>query len=454
MISTLNHCRSLVIVLTAMALVFGGQVNSFAQTDQTDQTDGQTAWSQFRGEGGTGVTDRELPVTWTVDDYAWRTKIPGSGWSSPVYVDGKAWMTYAITTAATEEQIQKKLKGVEFAKLKTAYASVDFHAICINLESGEILHDINLGKTTDPQLINPMNSYASPSAAISDGKVVCHFGAHGTWCVDANTAEVVWDTKYVIDHSVGAGSSPIIVDDAVILVCDGLDKQFIAAVNLSDGEELWKTDRPSIDSPSGEFRKAYCTPIVCEIDGQKEVVVTGADWICAYNPTNGDEIWQLNYGKGFSVTGMPAQHDGMLFFVTGYSENKIMGMDLGGKGKLKKSAIKWSLNGAPGMASVVVHDGIIFSNNEGGVLSAIKAADGSYIKRTRSVNNLSSSPLLANGKLYVVNRQGRMKVFSADKTLELLHDFDFKSKVLACPSPIGNDLLVRTENELIRISAK
>ena len=98
MISTLNHCRSLVIVLTAMALVFGGQVNSFAQTDQTDQTDGQTAWSQFRGEGGTGVTDRELPVTWTVDDYAWRTKIPGSGWSSPVYVDGKAWMTYAITT--------------------------------------------------------------------------------------------------------------------------------------------------------------------------------------------------------------------------------------------------------------------------------------------------------------------------------------------------------------------
>ena len=453
MISSHNHCRGSVIFLAAMALLFGVQVNSFAQIDQADQTE-QTVWSQFRGEEGAGITDRDLPVTWSVEDYAWRTKIPGRGWSSPVYVDGKAWMTYAIATAATKEEIKEKLKGVEFADIKTAAASVEFHAICVDLESGEILHDINLGKTTDPQPISPMNSYASPSAAIADGKVVCHFGAYGTWCLDVNTAEVLWDTKYVINHSVGAGSSPIIVDDAVVLVCDGLDKQFIVAVSLKDGSELWKTDRPPIDSPSGEFRKAYCTPIVCEIDGKKEVVVTGADWICAYDPKNGDEIWRLNYGKGFSVTGMPALDDGTLVFVTGYSENKIIGMEPRGEGELERSAIKWELNGAPAMASVVVRDGIIFSNNEGGVLSAIKVADGSYIKRTRSVANLSSSPLLANGKLYVVSREGRMKVFSADETLELLHDFDFQSQVLACPSPIGNDLLVRTANELIRISAK
>ena len=436
-----------VMTLIALAFTFTSHAHSYAQTAETN-------WPQFRGEDGSGFTDAELPVTWTTDDYVWQTKIPGSGWSSPVYVDGKAWMTYAITTAATKAEIQEKLKDVEFADIKTAAGSVEFHAVCVDLESGEILHDIALGKSTDPQPINPMNTYASPSSAIADGKVICHFGADGTWCLDADTGKKLWETKYVVNHSVGAGSSPIIVGDKVVLVCDGLDKQFIAAVNLSDGAELWKTDRPPIESTSGEFRKAYCTPIVREIDGKQEIVVTGADWICAYDPASGDEIWRLNYGKGFSTTGMPALDDGTLVFVTGYSENKLIGMDPRGKGELTQSAVKWKLNGAPGMSSVVVHDGVIFSNNEGGVLSAIKAADGALINRTRSVANISSSPLLANGKLYAVNREGKMKVISADKQLKLLHNFDFKSPVLACPSPIGNDLLVRTADELIRISAK
>lgn len=416
--------------------------------------DGENAWPQFRGPNGDGSTNAELPTQWTSDNFKWKVDLPGKGWSSPVYVDGKAWMTSAFEKKATPEEIAKKLEGVEFAQIKTAAASVEFHALCVDLESGTILHDINLGKSTDPQPINPMNSYASPSPVIANGKVVCHFGAHGTWCLDASTGEKNWETKFVIDHSVGPGSSPIVVDSQVIFVCDGLDKQFLAAVNLESGEETWRTSRPPIEASNGEFRKAYCTPIVGEIAGQKQIIVTGADWICGYAPENGDEIWRLNYGRGYSVTGMPVMIEDLLVFVTGYDFNQIVACDPTGTGELPKSAIQWQSRGAPSMASIVVRDGVIYSANDRGVLSAINSEDGSTIKRTRTIGNLSSSPLLANGVLYVANRDGKMVVVRCDDQLEKLHEFDFESPVLASPSPIGNDLLVRTQKSLIRISSE
>ena len=409
-------------------------------------------WPQFRGQTGDSLSTAKLPVTWKEADFKWNTKLPGKGWSSPVYVDGKAWMTTAIVTKATKEQIQKKLDGVKFARVKTADAAVEFRALCVDLESGEVLHNIELGRTDNPQTSNPMNSYASPTPAIADGKVVCHFGAYGTWCLDANTGKELWETEYIIQHSVGPGSSPIIADGKVVLVCDGTEQQFVAAVNLSDGKEAWKTARPPIAAKNGEFRKSYCTPIVRDVDGQQQVIVTGADWICGYAVSSGEEIWRLKYGRGYSITGMPALVGDLVVFVTGYDNNEIVAFDPSGSGELDQSAIKWRTRGAPTMASIVVGDGLIFSANDRGVLSAIDPADGSTITKVRTIGNCSSSPLLANGNLYLANRDGAMVVVSADKELKQLHEFDFGAGVYACPSPIGNDLLIRTTDSIVRIS--
>jgi outer membrane protein assembly factor BamB len=431
-----------------LVLLAFGLLNAWTANAQ----DASTHWPQFRGAEGTGTTDAELPVTWTKENFKWKTELPGKGWSSPIYVDGMAWMTAAIDEKATEEQIKEKLKGVDFARIKTAAASVEFRALCVDLDSGEIVHNIALGKSLDPQPINPMNSYASPSPAIADGKVVCHFGSDGTWCLDATTGELAWETKLVVQHSVGAGSSPIIVDSKVVLVCDGMDKQFVAAVDLATGEEAWRTNRPPIEATNGEFRKSYCTPIVREIGGQNQIVVTGADWICSYRPEDGEELWRLRYGRGYSITGMPTMVDGKVVFVTGYDVNEIVAFDPSGKGQLDSSAIKWKTKGAPTMASIVINNGLIFSANDRGVLSAINPEDGSNVNRVRSIGNLSSSPLLANGILYIANRDGQMVVVRCDEKLEQLFEFDFESPILASPSPVGNDLLVRTAKALIRIT--
>ena len=422
----------------------------FVTTAAWAQSDG--VWPQFRGTNGTGSTDSALPVTWSEENFKWQTELPGKGWSSPVYVDGKAWMTAAIDGKATREEINKKLENVDFPQIKTAAASVEFFAICVDLDSGEILHNISLGQTDDPQPINPMNSYASPTPAIADGKVICHFGAYGTWCLNAESGETIWKTEFVIQHSVGPGSSPIIVDSKVVLVCDGMDQQFVAAVDLQTGQQVWKTNRPPIKASNGEFRKAYCTPIVREINQRQQIIVTGADWICSYDPANGEEIWRLNYGRGYSITGMPAMVDDLVIFVTGYDVNQLVAFEPTGNGELDKTVVKWKNRGAPTMASVVVRDNVIYSANDRGILAATNATDGSLIKRIRTIGNLSASPLLADGKLYVANRDGQMVVVSCDEELEVLHEYDFGASIMASPCPIDGDLLVRTEEKLIRIS--
>ena len=411
-------------------------------------------WVQFRGPEASSTTQSELPVKWTSEEnFKWRLKLPGRGWSSPVHADGIAWMTAAIETKATAEQIKKKLEGVQLPQIKTAAASVEFHALAVDLESGKLVHDIVLDRTSDPQPINPMNSYASPTPVISDGKVICHFGSYGTWCLDAKTGAKLWQTKYVIDHSVGPGSSPIVVDSKVILACDGCDLQFIAAVNLDDGKEAWKTDRPPIRDTNGEFRKGYCTPVVCSIDGSKQIVVTGSQWICAYSPSSGEEIWRLDYGRGYSMTGQPFMLDDMIIFPTGYDNNEFVAFVPKGTGKLSGEQIVWRKRGAPTMSSSLLVGNKIYSAGDRGILSIMNASTGAVEKRARTIGNISSSPLLANGNIYIGSRDGKMVVVSCDANLQTLHEYDFGSPIYASPCPVGNDLLVRTADELIRITA-
>ena len=246
---------------------------------KTNSCSANEKWTQFRGTDSSGTASESAspPVQWDLKrQIVWEAEVPGVGWSSPVYDAGRIWLTSAITTPATPEQIEKKKQGVEYARIKTVAASVELRVICVELASGKILHDLVMAKIDDPELINPMNSYASPTAAIANGRVIIHFGNYGTWCLDAASGEPLWKKTFVVDHSVGPGSSPIIFNDKVILVCDGIDQQFVVAVNLETGEEAWRTNRPPMRAPSGEQQKAYCTPTLINVNGQDQAIIPTA----------------------------------------------------------------------------------------------------------------------------------------------------------------------------------
>lgn len=438
------------VLATVAFVVFGfAAPNSLAQTSTPNQS---SNWTQFRGSGnGIASQNAKPPVKWGDEQKAWEVEIPGTGWSSPVYQTNRAWMTSAVAKPMSEEEIAKRLAGDRLAKIKTIAASLDLHAICVDLDSGKIVHNIKLGTVEEPLPINPLNSYASPTPAIKDGKVVCHFGNYGTWCLNEATGEKIWHKEFIVKHSVGPGSSPVIVGDKVIVVCDGTDKQFIVAAELATGEQAWKTDRPPIRATDGEYQKAYCTPLIIEIDGKQQAIIPGAQWIVSYEPQTGKEIWRVDYGKGFSNTPMPVYESGLIVFSTGYMQKEFVAVDPKGSGDITKTNIVWRTRNAPTMPSFVADSGRIFSVTDKGIMFCLDAKTGEELNRSRVGGNFSASPLLAGGNLYLPSREGKMTIMQCSSDLKVIGSQEFGGPIMASPVLVGNDLIVRTDKKLVRI---
>lgn len=425
---------------------------SYAASEVVEQqeTDAAESWTQFRGNDGTSSSVAKTLTSWTEQDFKWKTELPGRGWSSPVYRDGKIWMTSAIEETASPEEIAKKLEGVQFAQIKTAACAVKLFAICVDLKSGKLVKNILLRTVSDPEPINPMNSYASPTCAISGKKVVCHFGAYGTWCLDTQSGETLWHREFVIKHSVGPGSSPVIFEDKAIFVCDGMDQQYVVAVNLDDGETVWKTDRPPMKTENGEHRKAYSTPIFIEVAGRREAVVPGSQWIVSYDPDDGAEIWRADYGFGFSVTPMAVYSEGIVAFSTAYKHKEFVGVRPG-SGDISDSGIVWRGRNAPAMSSFVCDDAKLFSVNDSGVALCLDIKTGEVLGKKRMLGNVSASLLKCDDHFYVANRNGQMKVVKCDPEMEVVGEFNFGSPIFATPAVVENDLIIRTKDYLVRI---
>ena len=255
-------------------------------------------WPQFRGARGDAVaTVKTAAVRISEANTKWSTGIGGTGWSSPVVSGDRIWLTTAETFAATPEQEAKKKEGDRMAGMKTVAGRVRLRAISVNADTGKVMHYRMLHEVNDPELIHTLNSYASPTPAISGDQVICHFGSYGTWCIDRSSGETLWKNDgIVVEHSVGPGSSPIIEDGVVLLVFDGTDKQFIVGLDLESGKELWRTARPPMGATDGEYQKAYSTPLIIEVNGAKQAVIPGAQWMCAYEPKTGKEIWRADTG--------------------------------------------------------------------------------------------------------------------------------------------------------------
>lgn len=413
----------------------------------------QATFTSFRGTNGASVVDAKTPSTIAAKDFIWKTDLPGRGWSSPVYDNGKIWLTAAEEKAASEAEIAKKLEGVQFPTVKTAVKSVELFALCVDLKTGELLKRIELASNPDPQPINPMNSFASPTCAISGSNVICHFGADGTWCLDTETGAKKWHRKIVIDHSVGSGSSPVISDGKVILVYDGVDQQFVTAVSLEDGTDVWKTDRPPFENDNGEFQKAYSTPLIIDVDGTLQAVVPGAQWVCAYDVKTGEEIWRASYGFGFSVTPMAVWAEGLITFSTSFPKAEFIAIKPG-KGDLTDK-ILWRQRNAPSMSSFIVDAGKIYAAaDRPGRLVCVDLKTGKVENQVRLLPNVSASILKSGENLYLGNRDGKMKIVRCTPEMKEVGSFDFASPILATPTVVDNDLLVRTRESIIRIGKR
>ncbi|TWT89255.1 PQQ-binding-like beta-propeller repeat protein [Stieleria varia] len=440
---TLKSSSALLCIFTLLCIVA-------TATQAESPTPG--VWGQFRGPQGMGVASSDS-VGLNFETPAFRTPLRGVGWSSPVTDGQRVWLTSAIVTEATQEQRKAKLAKVQMANMKDVAGSIELLAQCVDATSGEILFEKSLGKIGDPNPIHPMNSYASPTPALVGDRLICHFGGYGTWCLDATTGETIWTQRLVVDDSVGPGSSPIVVDDIVLLVCDGIDKQFVAGVSLSEGEVLWQTPRPKMRTPNGEFQKAYCTPLIIEVDGETQAVIPGAQWIVAYDPATGREHWRADHGSGFSVTPMPIYAGGLVVFSTGYITPELVAVDPTGRGDVTQTHVRWRINrGVPAKPSPISDGQLVYLVSDDGIVTAVSLADGASRWRKRIGGTFSASPLLSGDKLFIANHDGEITVFRAGGEYQEIKTADLGEQVMASPVPVGSDLLIRTKAALYRFA--
>jgi outer membrane protein assembly factor BamB len=307
-----------------------------------------------------------------------------------------------------------------------------------------------------PQPIHGLNSFASPTPVIVDGKVVCHFGAMGTAGIDAATGEVLWQRKFEINHIVGPGSSPVAYKNLVILTCDGGDQQFVVALDAASGDTVWKQDRPPIRIEDPDLRKAYCTPLLIDVAGREELVIPGAQWFVAYEPATGNEIWRVDHGAGYSNVPRPVFDGKNVFCDTGFNKAQLWAVRADGEGDVTDTNVLWRCTEQmPTMPSPVISDGRIYIVSEGGVASCLEAATGKPVyPKKRIGGQFSASPMLGAGRIYYCSQEGRTTVAAASDTFELLAENDLDGKLMASPAAVDGDLILRTDTHLYRIGEK
>lgn len=361
----------------------------------------------FRGPTGQGTSsEKNLPLHWGAEsNIAWKTAVPGEGWSSPIVWDNKI-----ILTSATDQ-------------------GTKCHVLCLDRKSGKVLWNKHVFDQV-PLRKEGKNSYATPTP-VTDGRRV--YAVFGDGSVVGLTLDggLVWTNREVQFYSRhGLGSSPIVHENLLIMPYDGSnrigtpgqwpnntaeerlgwqipwDKSFVAALDVKTGKRVWTGKR-------GMSRIAHSTPLVVEQGGQKQIISIAGDAIQGFNPKTGELIWTA-YAQGEGLVPTPVVGDGLIFAASGFEKTTLRGVRMGGKGDVTQTHFAWEQRkGVPTQPSLLYSQGHVYGITDGGIATCYKADSGDIVWQERIGGNHSASPVLAEGKIYFLSEGGETSTIEA-----------------------------------------
>lgn len=410
-------------------------------------------WHQFRGGVAGKLATIEHPAQWDAEtNIAWAVPMKGSGWSSPIVVGDKIFLTSA------ESDSTGKPKGMMAGVASMgSYRSAKpvqqrFFVSCLNLSDGSEIWRKKVGETL-PRVIHPSNTYATESPASDGERIFTFFATSGTlvaWDLEGNE---LWRNElgsYKSGNGFGTGSSLAIAGDRVFVQFDNDEKSFVAAYNAADGEALWRDDRST--------KTSWSTPIVWASGDRTELVTCGSGVVTSYDPADGEVLWKLK-GIQSSFSASPAVDAGRIFFGNSgpMSAGPLVAVSGGLKGDVqldgsfKSDQVAWSrTRSGPGMASPVVSQGRIYIPGSGGILNCYDVQTGERIYRTRvpKMATVAASLWADDERVFILDEKGTTFVIASGPEFKLLGTNNIPDLFWSTPAVAGDALLLRGVEKL------
>ena len=404
---------------------------------------GKAWWPQFRGPDAAGIGEGRTPVEFGPGQREiWKAAV-GSGLSSPAVWEGRIFLT-------------------EFDRTNRQLAT-----LCLDRRTGKVLWRRTV-EAAQIEKVHEISNPAAPTPATDGERVYVYFGSYGLVSYDLK-GNPRWEKRLPpAENPYGVASSPIVAGDLVVINHQGKDA-YLLAVNRRDGRTVWKTDRSL-------FKFGWSTPVRWRHDGIDEIVVLGGDFqpnqrLMAYNLADGAERWWVAglppCGKSTPVAG-----GGLLFFAAPdiimepvaikrnperaeqlYANNhsRVTAVRPGGKGEVNETNVAWSEHkGTPGVPSPLYSKGRLYTFLNGGIVYCREAQTGKllYSGRLGAPGDYYSSPVAADGKVYIASAEGEVTVLDAGEELKVLARNKLDSGILATPAVADGKIYVRTESYL------
>lgn len=347
------------------------------------QQAGIQQWSRWRGPQGDGASADQKPVTtWSESaNVIWKTKVPGKGHSSPIVTAKKIFLTTSDQERGTQS------------------------VLCFDRDSGAAIWTKIVNEGELPAKIHQKNTHASPSVATNGNLVFALFQNHGQQILTALgfDGEVVWEKplgEYKSLYPFGVGGSPIVHGDLLIVPHENEASSKILGLDAATGEKVWTARRQHTN---------YSTPVVANVGGKDQLLISGQSSVTSFNPSNGKKNWSVP-AKWKVTCGTVVWDQDRIYASGGYPVPQTIAVSNDGSKEVWDAPIK-----AYEQSMIVVGDHV-YSLSDRGVIYCFAGATGEIAWKSRFQGPVSASPVYANGNLYFTAESGKTIVIKADPT--------------------------------------
>ena len=413
-------------------------------------------WAQWRGPDGQGVaSDASVPLEWSpAKNVLWKSAIPGRGHSSPVVWGDRIFLTTAVEgdVVPGAKPVKHVIDGQEFAHPDGVGADKKqtLKVLALDAKDGRILWEKTAWEGAPYDTRHKRGSFASPTPIVDGKRVYAYFGSEGLYAYDfKGKLEWSWKTGGIATLGVGVGTSPVLYESLVIVLCDedNGEKSFVVALDRASGKEVWRVKR--------DVELSWATPILVKSGGRQELVTAGNKAVIAYDPATGRELWRMK-GLESNAVPSPVAGDGVVVVSTGYPAKLAVAVQPGGSGDVTEAGrVLWRYDkGTAYVPSPILVGGLVYLVTDKGLVSCLDAKTGKvHYEGGRPPVGASymASPIAVAGHLLLPSMDGDTVVLKQGPTHEVVRSNPLGEPIAASIAVAAGRMYIRGEHHLFAI---